>query len=147
MRLVSSTSWEGIFTTITNLFHIFMFYILKSTYLYPSWGYFLKNNYFWPIWYDVPGWHSAEWQSVIPAFWMQSATPALRIRFGTLCQWCVKFLPRIFYPFWAPHIRKLRIGPFDRRATKWCFWLACDQNLCSVFLTAVRPGKALKIRD
>ncbi len=55
-------------------------------------------------------------------------------RFGTLCRWCVKFLPRIFYPFWEPHRRKLRIGLFDRRATKWCFWLACDQNLDSVFL-------------
>ncbi len=40
MRLMSSTSWEGIFTTIRNLFHTFMFYILKSTYLYRSrgWG-------------------------------------------------------------------------------------------------------------
>ncbi len=42
-------------------------------------------------------------QSAIPALWLQSVTPALRIRFGTLRQWCVKFLPRIFYPFWAPH--------------------------------------------
>ncbi len=28
----------------------------------------------------------------------------------------------IFYPFWAPHRRKLRIGLFDRRVTKWYFW-------------------------
>ncbi len=46
---MSSTSWEGIFTTIRNLFHIFMFYFLKSTYLYRSRGYFFKNNYFYPI--------------------------------------------------------------------------------------------------
>ncbi len=60
--------------------------------------------------------------------------PALRIRFGTLRQWCVNFLPRIFYPFWSPHGQKLRIGLFDHCATKWCFWLACDQNLNSVLL-------------
>ncbi len=43
---MSSTSWEGIFTTLRNLFHIFMFYILKSTYLYRSGDYFFKNNFF-----------------------------------------------------------------------------------------------------
>ncbi len=53
---------------------------------------------------------------------------------GTLRQWCVKFLPRIFYLFSAPHSRKLWIGLFNRRATKWCFWLACDQNQGSVIL-------------
>ncbi len=57
---------------------------------------------------------------------VQSATSTLRIRFRTLRQWCVKFLPRIFYPFWARHSRKLRIGLFDRRATKWYFGPACD---------------------
>ncbi len=58
-------------------------------------------------------------RSAIPALWLQRATPALRIRFGTLRLWCVKFLARIFYSFWAPHSRKLRIGLFDRRATKF----------------------------
>ncbi len=65
---------------------------------------------------------------------LQSATRVLRICFGTSRQWCVKFLPRIFYPFWVPHGQKLQIGLFDRCATKWCFWLACDQNLGSVIL-------------
>ncbi len=37
-------------------------------------------------------------QSAIPALWLQSATPTLRIRFETLRRWCVKFLPRIFLP-------------------------------------------------
>ncbi len=46
------------------------------------------------------------------------ATSVFRIRCGTLRHWCIKFLPRIFYPFWSPHNRKLRIGLFDRRATK-----------------------------
>ncbi len=46
MRLMSSTCWEGISTTIRNLFHTFMFCILKSTYLYRSRGYFFLNNYF-----------------------------------------------------------------------------------------------------
>ncbi len=55
-------------------------------------------------------------------------------RFGTLRQWSRKFPFRIFYPFWSPHGQKLRIGLFDRRAIKWCFWLACDQNLGSVVL-------------
>ncbi len=45
MRLMSSTCWEGIFTTTRNVFHTFMFYILKSTYLYRSRIFFL-NNYF-----------------------------------------------------------------------------------------------------
>ncbi len=70
----------------------------------------------------------------IPALWLQSATPAFRIRFRTLRQWCVKFLPRMFYLFWVPHSRKLRIVLFDCRATKWCFWPPYDQNLCSVIL-------------
>ncbi len=38
--MMSSTSWEGIFTTIRNLFHTFMFYILKSTHLYRN-GFFV----------------------------------------------------------------------------------------------------------
>ncbi len=46
MRLMSSTSWEEIFTTIRNLFHIFMFYILNSTYLYRNRGYFFKWLFF-----------------------------------------------------------------------------------------------------
>ncbi len=65
----------------------------------------------------------------LPALLLQSATPALRIRFGALRQWCVKFLPRISYPFWGSHTRKLRISLFARCATKWFFWPACDQNL------------------
>ncbi len=65
---------------------------------------------------------------------LQSAIPALPVRFGTLRQWCVNSLARIFYPFWSPRNRKLRIGLFDRRATKWCFWPSCDQNLGLVIL-------------
>ncbi len=37
---------------------------------------------------------------------------------GPLRQWYRKFSSRIFYPFLAPHNRKLRIGHFDRCATK-----------------------------
>ncbi len=43
---MSSTRWEGIFTTIRNLFHTFMFYILKSAYLYRSQGFFFTNYFF-----------------------------------------------------------------------------------------------------
>ncbi len=88
-----------------------------------------QNFLFWPIWCDVPCWHRV--QSAIPTLWLQSATPELRIRFGTLRQWCVKFLTRIFYSFWTPHSRKLRIGLFDHRATKIfvrSFWPLCDQE-------------------
>ncbi len=46
MRLMSSASWERIFTTIRNLFHTFTFYILKSVYLYCSREFFLKINIF-----------------------------------------------------------------------------------------------------
>ncbi len=96
---------------------------------------------------EVPGWHSATkvqgWHSAV-----QNATPARRTRcfkienfdqervfcFGPLRQWSHKFPSRIFYPLWAPHSHKLRIGLFDHHAPKWCFWPVCDQNLGSVFL-------------
>ncbi len=38
-------------------------------------------------------------------------------RFGNLRHWCVKFLPRIFYPFWTSLGQKFRFGLFDRGAT------------------------------
>ncbi len=66
-------------------------------------------------------------QSAIPLLWLQSATPALRFRFGTLCQWCIMFLPRIFYPFWAASQPKI---------TNRSFWPSCDQM---VLLICVRP--------
>ncbi len=72
-------------------------------------------------------------QSAIPALWLQSATPALRIRFGTLRHWYVKFLPRIFYSFWAPHGRKLRICLFDRRATKTWVRSFCGTTMGQIF--------------
>ncbi len=50
MRLMSSTSRERIFTTIRNLFHTFMFYILKSAYLYRSRGLFFLINIFYFFW-------------------------------------------------------------------------------------------------
>ncbi len=58
--------------------------------------------------------------------------------FVPLHQWFQKIPSRIFYPFWAPHSWKLRIGLFHHSATKWCFWPASDQNLGSVLLTVVR---------
>ncbi len=107
---------------------------------------------------EVRGWYSASERRggiLQPKCWdgtLQSATPAHRtrwvktenydqaivFRFGTLRQWCVKFLPRIFYPFWPLHSRKFRFGRFDHGATKWCFRPACDQNLGSVLLTIGR---------
>ncbi len=45
MRLMSSTSWERVFTTIKNLFHTFLFYILKSAYLYRSRGFFFFSYF------------------------------------------------------------------------------------------------------
>ncbi len=75
-------------------------------------------------------------QSAIPAHhtrWVkiENSDHERIFRFGPLRQWS---LSRIFYSFWAPHGRKLRIGLFDRHMTNWCFWLACDQNLSSVLL-------------
>ncbi len=46
MRLMSSTSWERIFTTIRGLFHGSMFYILKFTYLYRSRGFLFLIIFF-----------------------------------------------------------------------------------------------------
>ncbi len=66
------------------------------------------------------------------------------------------FPPGFFTSFWRPTTGNYESvfltgvwpnGAFDRHTTKWCFWSAYDQNLCSVFLTVVRPGKASKIRD
>ncbi len=60
--------------------------------------------------------------------------------FGTLHQWCIKFISRIFYPFWPPYGRKFRFGTltgvrpdgtFDQGATRsyaWYFRLWCDQE-------------------
>ncbi len=48
MRLMSFTSWERIFTTIRDLSHTFMFYILKFAYLYRSRGFFLINIFLFP---------------------------------------------------------------------------------------------------
>ncbi len=70
----------------------------------------------------------------IPALWLQSATSALRIHFGTLRQWCVKFLPRDFLPILDAPQPKIMNRSYNCRATKWCFWPVCDQNLGSVFL-------------
>ncbi len=59
MRLMSSTCWEGIFTTIRNLFYIFMFYILKSTYLYRIRGYYYFFKiiiFFIPILHLISPW-------------------------------------------------------------------------------------------
>ncbi len=49
---------------------------------------------------------------------------------------------RTFYPFWAQHGRKLRIGLFDRRATNWCFCPACDQNQGLVLLRCDRGSNS-----
>ncbi len=39
--------------------------------------------------------------------------------FGTLNQWCVRFLSRIFYPFWTAYGQKFWFGYFDRCATRF----------------------------
>ncbi len=76
---------------------------------------------------EIPRWHSATkvhgWHFVV-----QSASPAHRtrwvkmenfdlgrvFRFGLLRRWSPS---KIFYPFWAAHGQKLRIGLFDCCAT------------------------------
>ncbi len=67
--------------------------------------------------------------------------------FGTLHQRCAKFLFRTFYPFWPPYDQKFQFGTFDRGATRWYFWLGCDQKLCSVLSTVVRPVTVSKACD
>ncbi len=57
-------------------------------------------------------------------------------RSGTWRQWSRKYHLWKFHPFWPPCGRKLRIGLFDRRASKWWFWRSCDQNPCLVVLTS-----------
>ncbi len=74
----------------------------------------------------------------VQSFWGATMGQIFKIltwrNFGPLRQWSRKFLSRIFYPSWTPHAWKLRISLFDSRATKCCFWPACDQNLGSVIL-------------
>ncbi len=63
---------------------------------------------------------------------VQNTTPAPRTRwvkfknfdlervlsFGTLHQWCRKFLSRIFYMFWPPYGRKFRFSTFNPKTGK-----------------------------
>ncbi len=39
--------------------------------------------------------------------------------FGTLHQWCVTFLSRIFYPFWPSYGQKFWFSTFGHGATRW----------------------------
>ncbi len=102
----------------------------------------ISNRFFWPacdqmvLLTDVrpkPGFGPfvVRLQVTFSKFWLLE-------NFGPLRQWSRKFSSGIFYLFWAPHGQKLRIGLFNRRETKWCFWPACDQNQGSVLLTIVR---------
>ncbi len=89
-------------------------------------------------------------QGAISALWLQSTTSALRFRFGTLRQWCVKFLSMIFYPFWALHDRKLQIGfrfgLFDQGATKWVKFpnFSPGESISDRNLTPVVPKVSLQ---
>ncbi len=83
-------------------------------------------------------------QSAIPALWLQSATLALRIRFGTLRQWCDKFPPGFFTHFGRPTAENYESffltvvkpnGAFDQRATKtWVrsFWGATLSHIFEI---------------
>ncbi len=91
----------------------------------------ITNRSFWPSWDQMvlltgvrpkPGFGPFK---VRP--WIKFLKFCLE-KLRTLRQWFRKFPSRIFYPFWAFHGQKLRICLFDRRATKWCFWPACDQE-------------------
>ncbi len=44
------------------------------------------------------------------------------------------FPPGFLTHFGRPVAKNCESGLFDHRATKWCFWMACDQNLDSVLL-------------
>ncbi len=87
------------------------------------------------------------------SFWRATMGQIFRILiwrdFGPLHQWSRKFPSRIFYPFWAPHDRKLRICLFDRRATKWCFWPAATKTrVWSFWVTTMGQNfKMLTLRD
>ncbi len=92
-----------------------------------------QNFLFLSIWCDVPGWHSAFCR--VPSLHLVvECHPSPSDSLWNFTPECVKFLPGIFYPFWASHSQKLQIGLFDRRANKWCFLLARDKNLGSVIL-------------
>ncbi len=78
--------------------------------------------------FKVPGWYPA----------LCRMPPR---HFGTLHQWCVKFVNRIFYLFWRPYGRKFRFGIFDRDATRNCF-KKCEEigeKLGSNFTESIKP--------
>ncbi len=66
---------------------------------------------------------------------------------GTWRQWSQKYPSWKFHPFWPTHGQKLRFGRFDPRASKWWFWLSCDQHPCSIVLTVMRPETVSKKCD
>ncbi len=118
-------------------------------------------------------------QSAIPALWLQSATPAFRIRFGTFRQWCVEFLPRTFTHFGRPTVENYEsvlglvilrcdhesnFRNFDLERLRTCtpmvrkfpyrifypFFASHDRKLRIGFLSGVRPNgtfnrRAIKI--
>ncbi len=111
----------------------------------PKWVKILERN-FMHHWCKVPKCqrsgtlHSAECHPALRTRWVKFKNFDLEraFCFGILHQWCVKFLSRIFYPFWPPYSQKFQFGTFNRSATSWYFWLWCDQKLCSVLSIMVR---------
>ncbi len=111
----------------------------------------ITNRSFWPSCDQMVLFDRLVIKTWVRSFWGATMNQIFEILtwrdFVPLHQWSRKFPSRIFYPFLALHGWKLQIVLFDLRATKCCFWPACDQNLCCIFLTIVRPGKASIIRD
>ncbi len=70
--------------------------------------------------------------------------------FGTLYQWCVKFLSRIFYPFWPPYGQNFLFGTFDQGVTKnhvRYFRAWCDHFPISVLSTNGATSRGLNLQS
>ncbi len=91
-----------------------------------------QNSRILPFWSEVLGWHSA-------LCWVKPR------HFGTLHQWCVKFLSTIFYLFWG---RKYRIKMFGHRADKMYkkSWKETFSTIRAKFRRKIlSPGQNFKI--
>ncbi len=79
----------------------------------------------------MPGWHSVECH---PCTLVAECLPGTSDSLWNFTLVVRKVSPQDFLLILGTPIQKLRIGLFDHRATKWCFWPTCDQNLGSVIL-------------
>ncbi len=156
---MSSTCWERIFTTIRNLFHTFMFYILKSTYLYCSQGnfffmfyilkstylycsrgYFFKNNYFLYVLSKIK-------RTLVSSYFQYS--PVERDSFGHIREYSRRLWfsvngPRLVHYTWSKNFLSGICGFGTSEWWEYVQYEAGDKNLFSSFIFSQNWPKLTK---